>query len=123
MSDKGMTDEGMTDERMTDEGMAGERMNDKRMTGTDRDMAGFDNRDTETDEERRIRRRARIEAMKREKKKAEIIHRCIYAGGLFFMVLTVFFVVKLVKNGRHTHDEKVPESTTSSEQALSLIHI
>lgn len=122
MTDKGMTDErmsdkGMTDERMTDEGMAGERMNDKRMTGTDRDMAGFDNRDTETDEERRIRRRARIEVMKREKKKAEIIHRCIYAGGLFFMVLTVFFVVKLVKNGRHTHDEKVPESTTSSEQA------
>lgn len=56
----------------------------------------------ETDEERRIRRQRRIEQMKREKRKAEIINRLVPAAGLAVLIAVVFCVIFVMRGHGET---------------------
>lgn len=68
----------------------------------------------ETDEERRIRRRARIEEMKREKKRTEMIQRTVYLGSMVLFALAIFAVGNLIHGRIKSAGESVEAINTTS---------
>lgn len=67
----------------------------------------------ESDEERSLRRRKRIEEMKRQKRQAELLQKCVIpAAAVFLLIVVVVIVVRIAGSGRRGRDGE--ESSASS---------
>lgn len=66
----------------------------------------------ESDEERSLRRRKRIEEMKRQKRQAELLQKCVIPAAAVFLLIVVVIVVRIAGSGRRGRDGE--ESSASS---------
>lgn len=66
----------------------------------------------ESEEERSLRRRKRIEEMKRQKRQAELMQKCVIPAAVVFLLIVVVAVVRIAGSGRRGRDGE--ESSASS---------
>ena len=66
----------------------------------------------ESDEERSLRRRKRIEEMKRQKRQAELLQKCVSPAAAVFLLIVVVIVVRIAGSSRRGRDGE--ESSASS---------
>lgn len=66
----------------------------------------------ESEEERSLRRRKRIEEMKRQKRQAELMQKCVIPAAAVFLLVVVVIVVRIAGSGRSGRDGE--ESSASS---------
>ena len=66
----------------------------------------------ESDEERSLRRRKRIEEMKRQKRQAELMQKCVIPAAVVFLLIVVVVVVRIAGSGRRGREGE--ESSASS---------